>query len=30
MSNNFINEPMLEMFVFETSQQIEQLERSLL
>lgn len=30
MSNNFINEPMLEMFVFETSQQIEQLEKYIL
>lgn len=30
MSDNFTNEPMLEMFVFETSQQIEQLEKHIL
>lgn len=30
MSDNYINEPMIEMFVFETTQQIEQLEKHIL
>lgn len=30
MTNNYINEPMLEMFVFETTQNIEQLEKFIL